>query len=198
MSCILFVDDDDKVNRVNIDELYEKHQRRDLKQLSIFNKILNRIHRRIDTTNKFRRNDKHVWFQIPDYIFGEPLYDQGDCIAYIVTKLQENGFFIKYMHPNTLFVSWENWVPTYKRNEIKKKIGIILNEKGEVVDRVDQGEETPEDINAGLFNNPRNISLAPTKPQKQYTPIDQYKPTGNLVYNKDIFDKIEKKVSFAP
>ena len=67
-----------------------------------------------------------------------------------------------------------------------------------MVDRLDQGEETPEDINAGLFNNPRNISLAPTKPQKQYTPIDQYKPTGNLVYNKDIFDKIEKKVSFAP
>lgn len=198
MSCVLFVDDDDKVNRVNIDELYEKHQRRDLKQLSIFNKILNRIHRRITTTNKFRRNDKHIWFQVPDYIFGEPLYDQGDCIAYIVAKLQENGFFIKYMHPNTLFVSWENWVPTYKRNEIKKKIGIVLNEKGEVVDRLDQGEETPEDINAGLFNNPRNISLAPTKPQKQYTPIDQYKPTGNLVYNKDIFDKIEKKVSFAP
>lgn len=198
MSCVLFVDDDDKVNRVNIDDLYEKHQRRDLKQLSIFNKILNRIHRRITTTNKFRRNDKHIWFQVPDYIFGEPLYDQGDCIAYIVTKLQENGFFIKYMHPNTLFVSWENWVPTYKRNEIKKKIGIVLNEKGEVVDRLDQGEETPEDINAGLFNNPRNISLAPTKPQKQYTPIDQYKPTGNLVYNKDIFEKIEKKVSFAP
>lgn len=198
MSCVLFVDDDDKVNRVNIDELYEKHQRRDLKQLSIFNKILNRIHKRITTTNRIRRNDKHIWFQVPDYIFGEPLYDQGDCIAYIVTKLQENGFFIKYMHPNTLFVSWENWVPTYKRNEIKKKIGIVLNEKGEVVERLDKGEETPEDINAGLFNNPRNINLTPTKPQKQYTPIDQYKPTGNLVYNKDILDKIEKKVSFLP
>jgi hypothetical protein len=196
MSCVLFVDDDDKVNRVNIDELYEKHQRRDLKQLSIFNKILNRIHKRITTTNRMRRNDKHIWFHVPEYIFGEPLYDQGDCIAYIVTKLQENGFFIKYMHPNTLFVSWENWVPTYKRNEIKKKIGVVLNEKGEVVERLDQGEETPEDINAGLFNNPRNINLAPTKPQKQYTPIDQYKPTGNLVYNKDILDKIEKKVSF--
>lgn len=198
MSCILFVEDDDKVNRVNIDELYEKHQRRDLKQLSIFNKILNRIHKRITTTNRMRRNDKHIWFQVPDYIFGEPLYDQGDCIAYIVTKLQDNGFFIKYMHPNTLFVSWENWVPTYKRNEIKKKIGIVLNEKGEVVERLDQGEETPEDINAGLFNNPRNINITPTKPQKQYTPIDQYKPTGNLVYNKDILDKIEKKVSFQP
>jgi hypothetical protein len=35
------------------------------------------------------------------------------------------------------------------------------------------------------------------KNQKQYTPIGQYKPTGNLVYNNEIMEKLEKKVSFA-
>lgn len=30
-----------------------------------------------------------------------------------------------------------------------------------------------------------------TKPQ--FTPINKYKPTGNLVYNPDILEKIEKK-----
>lgn len=198
MSCILFVEDDDSNRRINIDELYEKEQKRDLKQLSIFNKILNRIHRRINTTNRFRRNDKHIWFSIPEFIFGEPLYDKGDCIAYVVTKLEDNGFFLKYLHPNTLFISWENWVPTYTRNEIKKKTGLILDEKGNVVDRLDGGSETPDDINSGLYNGGRATSgNVPPKTQKQYTPIDQYKPTGNLVYNKDIFDKIEKKVSFS-
>lgn len=197
MSCILFVDEDDKNKRINIDELYEKDKRRDLKQLSIFTKILNRIHKRIMTTNKMRRNDKHIWFAIPEFIFGEPIYDKGDCIAYVVTKLQENGFFIKYMHPNTLFISWENWVPTYTRNEIKKKTGIILDEQGNVVDRLDEGKETPEDINAGLFNGNRPIVEPTNKTAKQFTPIDQYKPTGNLVYNKEIFDKLEKKVSFS-
>lgn len=197
MSCILFVDDDDNNKRINIDELYEKDKRRDLKQLSIFNKILNRIHKRITTTNKIRRNDKHIWFAIPEFIFGEPIYDKGDCIAYVVTKLQENGFFIKYMHPNTLFISWENWVPTYTRNEIKKKTGLVLDEQGNVVERLDNGKETPEDINAGLFNGNRQVVDAPNKTAKQFTPIDQYKPTGNLVYNKEIFDKLEKKVSFS-
>jgi hypothetical protein len=197
MSCILFVDDDDNNKRINIDELYEKDKRRDLKQLSIFNKILNRIHKRITTTNKIRRNDKHIWFAIPEFIFGEPIYDKGDCIAYVVTKLQDNGFFIKYMHPNTLFISWENWVPTYTRNEIKKKTGLVLDEQGNVVERLDNGKETPEDINAGLFNGNRQIVDTPNKTAKQFTPIDQYKPTGNLVYNKEIFDKLEKKVSFS-
>ena len=41
MSCFLFVDDEETRGKVNIDELYEKNQQRDLKQLSIFNKLLN-------------------------------------------------------------------------------------------------------------------------------------------------------------
>ena len=33
------------------------------------------------------------------------------------------------------------------------------------------------------------------KDQKQYTPIGQYKPTGNLIYNEEMFEKLEKKIS---
>lgn len=200
MSCILLADEDDANRRINIDELYERDKKRDLKQLSIFNKILNRVHRRIQTTYKIRSKDKHIWFAVPEFIFGEPLYDNGDCIAYLVTKLQENGFFIKYLHPNTLFISWDNWVPTYTRNEIKKKTGLVLDEKGNVLDRLDGGEETPEDINSGLYAAGRSVSngnSSAVKTAKQYTPIGQYKPSGNLVYNKDVFEKLEKKVSFV-
>ena len=98
MSCLLFVEDVETTGKVNIDDLFEKNQRRDQKQLSIFNKILNRIHTRIKITARNKRIDKHIWFTIPEYIFGEPIYDKADCIAYIITKLEVNGFFIKYMH----------------------------------------------------------------------------------------------------
>ena len=88
-----------------IDELYEKQQRRDLRQVSIFNKILNRIHHRIRITSRAKK-DKHIWFTIPEYIFGEPVYKKEDCIAYIIAKLEANKFHIRYVHPNTIFVSW--------------------------------------------------------------------------------------------
>ena len=52
MSCFLFTDDSDNVENVNIDELYEKRQQRDLRQVSIFNKILNRIHKRIKVSGR--------------------------------------------------------------------------------------------------------------------------------------------------
>lgn len=196
MSCLLYVEDDDVVRKVNIDELYEKDQRRDLKQLSIFNKILNRIHRRITITSRTKRTEKFIWFAIPEFIFGEPVYNKTDCIAYVVTKLEENGFFIRFIYPTTLFITWENWVPSYTRNEIKKKTGVVLDEKGNVVDRMEQNEES-DNPNSRLLNDRTNGVNGSQKEQKQYTPIQTYKPTGNLVYNQDFFEKIKNKVSFS-
>jgi hypothetical protein len=193
MSCFLYVDDEETRGKINIDELYGKSQQRDLKQLSIFNKILNRIHKRITFTARNRTNDKHVWFTVPEYIFGEPIYDQGDCIGYLVQKLEENGFHIRYVHPNTLFVSWGNWIPSYVRSEIKKKTGKIIDEKGNIIN-TNEEEAEEGDMNSKLFNDKQNTMQ---KGKKEYTPINQYKPTGNLVYNPEMFEKLEKKVSFA-
>ena len=192
--CFLNVDEDDNLKKINIDELFEKKKMRDQKQVAIFNKILNRIHTRITITGRTKRSDKHIWFNIPEYIFGEPIYDKGDCIAYIVAKLEDNGFFIRYMHPNTLFISWENWIPSYVRNELKKKRGIVVDEKGNVLETK---TEEPEDINSKILNDKNNGNVEPKKEQKQYTPIGTYKPTGKLVYGQEVFDKIEKKVVFT-
>ncbi len=192
MACFLNVHDDDNVRKINIDDLYEKQQKRDLKQVSIFNKILNRIYTRIEVTGKTKKNDRHVWFTVPEYIFGEPVYNKGDCIAYIMAKLEENGFQVNYMHPNTLFVSWGNWVPSYVRNEIKKKKGIVLDSKGNVLETKDDNEQ---EISQGGPNNP-NVPNGANGNKKQFTPIGTYKPTGNLVYNQEMFDKLEKKVVF--
>jgi len=192
MSSFLYVNDEETRGKVNIDELYEKKQQRELKQLTIFNKLLNRIHKRITFTGRNKVNDKHIWFIVPEYIFGEPLYDQGDCIAYLVNKLEDNGFLVKYVHPNAIFISWVNWVPSYVRNEFKKKTGMVINEKGEVISKQDDKEE---DMNGRMLNDKQQANQ---KEQKNYTPIGQYKPSGNLVYGSDMFEKIEKKVSFQP
>jgi hypothetical protein len=196
MSCLLYVNEEEASNKINIDDLYEKKRQRDLKQLSIFNKILARIHKRIQFTGRNKRNEKHIWFTVPEFIFGEPNYDNGECLAFLVVKLEENGFYVKYMHPNTLFVSWDNWIPAYSRNEFKKKTGIIVDEKGNVIERRDDNIVDDSDPNSRLLNAGNKDSKDQGQ-KKQYTPIGQYKPTGNLVYNTDILEKLEKKVSFS-
>ena len=192
MSNILFTTDDDNVGNVDIDELYEKQQKRDLRQLSIFNKILNRIHKRIRVTGRSKLKDQYIWFTIPEYIFGEPCYDKAECIAYIIAKLEANKFHIRYVHPNTIFVSWSNWVPSYVRNEYKKKTGITVDELGRVVSRKgEQMEIDDNDPNTKILNNGQNNN---EKPKKQYNSTEEYKPTGKLIYNPDFFEKIENKI----
>ena len=184
MSCFLGVNEEETSGKVNIDTLFEKKKTRDLKQLSIFNKILNRIHNRIKLTGRNKHSDRHVWFIVPTYIFGEGVYDQGDCIAYLVNNLQDNGFLVKYVHPNTVFVSWNNWVPQYVRTEFKKKTGKLINEKGEISEPLKE-EESRSNPGSNL-----------KKDGKIYTPIEQYKPTGKFVYNPDLLEKIDKKIQF--
>jgi len=191
MSNFLFSTDEESTGKINIDDLFTKSQQRDQKQLSIFNKILNRIHNKIKGTTRSQKKETHVWFSVPEYIFGEPIYNQGDCIGHLVVKLEENGFHVQYMHPNTLFISWANWIPSYVRTEVKKQTGKVLDEKGNII-RDLKAEKEDEDMNSKLFNDKNNTLQ---KNKKEYTPLDQYKPTGNLVYNQEMFDKIDKKMN---
>ena len=201
MSCFLYSNEEASSGKVNIDELYDNKKQRDLKQLNIFKKILNRIHNRIRITGRNKRDDRHIWFNVPEYIFGEPLYEKGDCIAYLVTQLQDNGFHVRYIHPNTLFISWNHWVPSYVRSEFKKKTGKLMNEKGEVTDPKKE-EVDEDDPNMGLMNpngmasNTANGNNAKKEKDSRYISIDKYKPTGRFVYNQDLLEKIDKKVHF--
>ena len=189
MSNILFHDEEDRIQKMNIDELFEKNKQKDLKQLSIFNKILNRIHKRIQYTARSKK-DKFIFFTVPEYLFGEPLYKQGDCIGFLVVKLEENGFEIKYMHPNTLFISWKNHIPGYVRSEVKKKTGVAIDSKGNVLNK-EEIEENNNDPNSRLLNDKKEQPN--DKSKKEYTPINDYVPTGNFVYNEDMIKRIEKR-----
>ena len=186
MSVFLYADDEEATSKLNIDDLFERKQVRDLKQLSIFNKILARCQKRIQLTGRNKRNDQHIWFQIPEYIFGEPVYDVGDCIAYIVMKLENNGFHVRYLHPNTIFVDWKSYVPSYVRTEYKKKTGKIMDEKGVITDP--QQEEISNEIQ-------QHQQQQQQKSKPQFTPIAKYKPTGKFMYDTNMIESLEKKLS---
>jgi hypothetical protein len=184
--------------KINIDELYEKKRTYDLSKLNLFNKILNRIHVRIKTTSRQKIDEQFCWFVVPEIIIGVPKYDQGSCIAYLMDKLKDNGFNIRYIHPNTLFISWMHWVPAYVRAEIKNKTGLIINEYGEkTIEKQDDSEKNNFSIKIGneFSNNNKELNQIVLKPtiKKNYTPINSYKPSGNLIYSDDILSKIEDK-----
>ena len=187
---------EDFSEKVNIDELYEKKRKQDLNKLDLFNKILNRIHVKIKTVSRQKVDEQACWFLVPETIIGVPRYDQAGCIAYLISKLQTNGFNVRYIHPNLLFISWNHWVPSYVRTEIKKKTGIILNEYGQKIE-----ENADNDVKAIEPSNPNDYMLRGQNmdqkdgkgPKKEYTPIKSYKPSGNLIYDDELLNKIEDR-----
>lgn len=190
---------EDFSEKLNIDDLYEKKRQQDLNKLALFNKLLNRIHVKIKTVSRQKIDEQFCWFLVPETIIGVPRYDQAACVAYLIDKLQQNGFNVRYIHPNTLFISWMHFVPSYVRTEIKNKTGIVINEYGKKVDE----DNTEQKTITNTFTNPNEYMLNNAiqgqdpnqkgKPKKEYTPIKSYKPSGNLIYDDDVLNKIGDK-----
>ena len=204
-------EDSDKIKKINLEELYDKKKTYDLSKLSVYNKILNRIHEKIKVTSRQKVDTQFCWYVIPEIILGVASYDRASCISYILEELTNNGFVVRYTHPNLIFISWKHYIPSYVRTEFKKKTGIIIDEHGNRVDELDeygnlvppsQAMHTPlsgntlDPFNMGLTRkiNPKNTADNTTN-KKEFKPINDYKPTGNLIYGKEFFKKIEDKFS---
>ena len=216
-------DNVENVEKINLDELYQKKQEQDKNKLFTYNKILTRIHDKIKLTSRQKCQQQFCWFVVPEIILGVANYDHAGCIAYIVDKLQENKFMVRYTHPNLLLISWHHYVPNYVRNEFKKKTGtaideygrpILYDEEGNII-KYDKGSgggggaRTPEDANTLLYNQRNDPSGAAGgggssgnngvnsgggTDKKEYKPTDSYRPTGNLIYNQEYFQKLENRL----
>ena len=150
---------DEEATKMNIDELYSKKQERNLNTVKNYNRILNRIHTKIKYVAN-NTSDNHCWYIIPEILIGIPRYNSLDCTCYILNKLKENGFVINYTFPNLLFICWNHWVPTYVRNEIKKKTGKIVNEMGEILnDNNNIGDNISDKMLMNYNNNSINNNI---------------------------------------
>lgn len=208
-------EDSDAIKKINLDELYDRKKTYDLSKLSTYNKILNRIHDKIKITSRQKINEQFCWYIIPEIMLGVAAYDRASCISYILEELTGNGFVVRYTHPNLIFVSWKHYIPSYVRTEFKKKTGVIIDEHGNQIQEYDDYGNSIENrgpvannplsansldpFNMGLArkinNGKNNGNDASGAPKKEFKPITEYKPTGNLVYGKDLFKKIEDKFS---
>ncbi len=178
--------------KLNMDELYERKQLRDLNTLDSYNKILNRIHTRIKTVSRNQINEQFCWFIVPEVMIGIPKFDHGACIAYLLDKLRDNGFIVRYTHPNLLFISWKHWIPSYVRNELKKKTGLVVDGYGNKIDNNNNENNTSDNLNSLILNN-KNNSNKDINNKKEYKDINSYKPSGNLIYNNSLLKNLNFK-----
>jgi hypothetical protein len=201
--------DNEESIKLNIDELYVKKQQQDLNVMNNYNKILTRIHNKIKYVSKQLINEQCCWYIVPEMMIGIPKYNHQDCTAYVIEKLRDNGFIVRYTHPNLLFIGWKHWVPTYVRNEIKKKTGQNLDEYGNIINNDSNGvnpfQENSKNVNLNksgnqddninnlMFNNKNmtNGSSSNNKERPDYKDVKTYKPSGSLIYSNNLLKKLD-------
>ena len=173
--------------KVNLDDLYKTKKNTFDHKIKIYDKILNRIHKKIKTTARNRNSGCFCMYVIPEFILGIPKYDITLCTTHIIDKLEKNGFKIKYTHPNLLFISWQHYIPYYERQEYKKQTGINIDGFGNVITKKSKKNESGNINNLLLKNGEKSIKVKKT----DFKDISSYKPTGKFIYDKETIKTIQ-------
>ena len=194
MNTIFTTDDPSEyIDKINLDELFEKKKSHDLQVTNYYKTVLNRIHNKIKLTSRQNLSEQFCWFIIPEMMIGVPKYDVAKCISFCMDKLKENGFTVRYTHPNLLLISWNHWVPSYVRTELKKKTGIIIDGYGNIIKENEEDDENDFNINK-LLKFKEMDSKKEKEKDKESKSITNYKPTGKLVYNNNLLDALRNNL----
>lgn len=92
------------MSQLKISDLYSTINEKTLKRLEIYDSVLVKCHKRIQYNSKLERT--YCFYQIPEFIFGVPIYNKDEMRKYIINSLNNNGFQIMYIEPNWLFINW--------------------------------------------------------------------------------------------
>jgi hypothetical protein len=88
----------------NVNEIKKFIHERERGRLLIYEEILEKCYHRIQSS--VVRDDPFSLYVVPDFIIGKPTYNFGNCIQYIIFRLKNNGFKVKYIYPNALQIEW--------------------------------------------------------------------------------------------
>jgi len=88
---------------VKAQDLINVQKDRDKIKYKTFAKIYNIIERKITLASS--SNLYYIWYQIPEFIIGCPLFNLSECKKNIIKQLKENGFDIDE-YDNLLLIKW--------------------------------------------------------------------------------------------
>ena len=108
---------------INITDLYKKKKERDRTREKVYEKVLTKCHNKITYSANKYIDQEYTFYTVPDFIVGFPLFNKDECSKFIIKRLLENGFFIKYVGSGLIFICWK----IQKKTKVPKKITFNLN-----------------------------------------------------------------------
>ena len=112
------------MSQININSLYNDINKKKYEKYRVYDRILQKCHNKIKT---YAQNLKlECIYNIPDYIFGLPLFNKNLAKTYILSRLEENGFIVKDISMTSndciVYICWD--LSQSKNKKFKKKEAI--------------------------------------------------------------------------
>jgi hypothetical protein len=89
---------------VKAQDLINSQKEREKIKYKTFSKIYSNIEKKINLASS--SNFYYVWYEIPEFIIGFPLYNLDDCKTTVIRQLKDNGFDVEEFETNIILVKW--------------------------------------------------------------------------------------------
>lgn len=93
------------MKKLNILDLNRSISQKHLKRIECFDRVLELCHKKIISSSENKK--KRIFYEVPDYMLGYPLYDINECITHVMDSLKSNGFLAIYYFPRYIYISWD-------------------------------------------------------------------------------------------
>ena len=93
-----------KYNMVKAQDLINTQKEREKIKFKTFAKIYSNVEKKISLASS--SNFYYVWYEIPEFIIGFPLYNLDECKKYIIKELKDNGFNVEIYDDNIILIQW--------------------------------------------------------------------------------------------
>lgn len=92
------------MKQLNIFELQNSINKKKQQRVNVYESVLSKCHMKIQIAAKKEKYE--CFYDVPQYVVGLPLFNINECVDFIISQLQNNGFHVKYYFPKLLHISW--------------------------------------------------------------------------------------------
>ena len=71
-----------------------------------FQRVVGAVLAKIEAATSSGRGGTHVVHRVPEFQVGFPVYDLGECVAFVTDRLRKSGFDVALVVSSVLVVSW--------------------------------------------------------------------------------------------
>ncbi len=104
----------------SVQEIHKQQREKEKKRLRIYEMIASQCFKKIKETSL--TDETFLFFQLPEYIPGYPIYNMTECVIFLLNCLHEKGFHARYVDNFIVFISWNTPKPNLKMIEPPKNV----------------------------------------------------------------------------